>query len=70
MSFLDETTGTRDPWEIQAVAYRDPALWPADNLGPDWGFCEFGQCQECGTAVRSNVKEGICPVCGAKVRMT
>ncbi len=57
------------PWEIHAVAYIDRDEHP-EGLGPDWGFCEFGTCESCGTHVRSNVKRGICPVCGDRVSMT
>ena len=54
--------------EIEAVAYIDREKY-SDGLGPDWGFCQFGHC-ECGVAVRSNYKEGICPICSSKVKMT
>ena len=58
-----------EPWEIQAVAYLDRDTYTA-TYGPTWGFCQFGVCTACGTTVRSNVKRGICPICGAKVSMT
>ena len=57
------------PWQTDAVAYPNPAEW-GDSLGPDYGLCQAGTCMGCGTAVRSNVKGGVCPVCGAAVWMT
>ncbi len=62
-----------EPWEIEAVAYIDRAAYPnilLDDNGPDYGFCQGGTCQSCGMTVRSNVKHGICPICGNKVYMT
>jgi len=57
-------------WNLEAVAYPDPAHYGPDGLGPDWGFCEGGTCDVCHTQVRSNVKHGICPICHSKVYMT
>jgi hypothetical protein len=34
-SLLHDRTGRWDPWEIEAVAYRDPALWP--SAAPPFG---------------------------------
>lgn len=56
------------PWELAAVAYPDPAHYT--GLGPDWGLCQFGGCMVCGVEARSNVKNGLCSVCGASVYMT
>lgn len=70
--FLGTSTQVSDPattrpvWEVQAVAYPPSSA----GLGPDWGFCQFGQCRGCGSLVRSNVKRGICSVCGTDVEMT
>jgi rubrerythrin len=61
------------PWKIEAVAYIDHEAYPntsSGNNGPYYGFCEGGACQNCGMAMRSNVKHGICPICGNKVYMT
>jgi hypothetical protein len=57
------------PWSIEAVAYIDRDAYP-EGVGPDWGFCQFATCQACQMPVRSNVKNGICPVCGSKVYMS
>lgn len=72
----DESDPEADPsvqqwgaWEIEAVAYPDPDHY-GSAFGPDWGFCEGGTCLTCTTKVRSNVKYGLCPICGAKVFMT
>ena len=54
--------------EIAAAAYIDREKYP-DGLGPDWRGCQFGYC-ECGVAVRSNYKEGVCPIYSSKVKMT
>lgn len=55
-------------WEIRAAAYVARDEYPEGN-GPDWGFCQHGTCPDCGTEVSSNVKLGICPICGAAVGM-
>jgi hypothetical protein len=57
------------PYTIEAVAYIDRTHYP-EGTGPDHGFCQFGDCSECGIKVRSNVKHGICPICSARVSMT
>jgi hypothetical protein len=57
-------------WEIEAVAYVDKEEYGEDVLGSEWGFCQFGECQSCGIAVRSNLKHGVCPVCSSKVSMS
>lgn len=57
------------PWQIDAVAYPNPTVW-GDSLGPNYGLCQAGTCGGCGLTVRSNVKEGICPICGDAVYMT
>ena len=57
-------------WKIEAVAYVDREEYGEDELGADWGFCQFGECQSCGVAVRSNLKNGVCPVCSSKVFMS
>jgi hypothetical protein len=57
------------PWTIEAVAYPDPAHY-GDTLGPDWGLCQSGACCNCDVRACSNVKNGICAICGATVYMT
>ena len=57
------------PWQTDAVAYPNATKY-GDSLGPDYGLCEEGTCGGCGLAVRSNVKQGLCPVCGVAVYMT
>jgi hypothetical protein len=57
-------------WEIEAVAYVDREEYGEDVLDPEWDFCQFGECQSCGIAVRSNLKRGVCPVCSSKVYMS
>ena len=57
------------PWRIEAVAFSDPSHY-GKSLGPDWGLCQSGECGDCGVGARSNVKNGICAVCGATVHMT
>ena len=54
---------------VEAVASPDPSHY-GESLGPDWGLCQFGVCGTCGVGARSNVKNGICAVCGATVFMT
>src|SRR5665213_1112889 len=44
------------PWVLKAVA-------SVDQEGPDWGLCQSGSCGICGTEVRSNIKNAICPIC-------
>jgi hypothetical protein len=56
-------------WKFEAVAYIDRNHYPAGN-GPDYGLCQFGACSTCGIRVRSNVKNGVCPICSTKVSMT
>lgn len=58
------------PWQIEAVGYIDRDQYPGDDLGPDYGFCQFGTCSNCRTHVRSNVKHAICPICDNKVYLT
>jgi hypothetical protein len=55
-------------WELDAVAYVDPAEW-GGSLGPGYGLAQAGSCGTCGMRVRSNVKNGLCPICGARVYM-
>ncbi|MEW4571149.1 hypothetical protein AB1L88_25035 [Tautonia sp. JC769] len=57
------------PWRIEAVASPDPSHY-GGSLGPGWGLCQSGGCGACGVGARSNVKNGICAVCGAAVFMT
>lgn len=57
-------------WQIEAVAYVDKEEYGEDVTGRDWGFCNFGECQSCGMAVRSNLKHGVCPICDSKVFMS
>jgi hypothetical protein len=56
-------------WEFDAVAYVDQAQY-GDGLGPDYGLCQGGSCETCGISTRSNVKQGLCPICAAHVYMT
>lgn len=62
--------GHSEPWKIEAVAYVDKEEYGKNVLGIDWGLCQFGECQSCGVAVRSNLKYGVCPVCDNKVFMS
>ena len=57
------------PWHIEAVAYPDPAHY-GQQLGPDYGLAQEGSCASCQITVRSNVKNALCPICGAKVHLT
>jgi hypothetical protein len=60
-------------WQLGAVAYIDYEHYGGREewgYGPDYGFCQFGTCQGCGTRVRSNSKHGVCPVCALEVYMT
>jgi hypothetical protein len=57
------------PWELEAVAYPDPAHY-GGGLGPDWGLCQSGACVGSGARACSNVKNGVCAVCGAAIDMT
>jgi hypothetical protein len=66
---LDDDGVNWGPWQLETVAYPDLTVY-GGGLGPDWGFCQSGQCQACGTEVRSNVKQGICPICESDVYMT
>ncbi len=59
-----------EPWKFEAVAYVDPEHYGEGHLGPDWGFANEGKCESCGSWVRSNVKRGLCSICGSKVYMT
>jgi hypothetical protein len=56
-------------WEHEAVAYKNRTAYP-DTFEPNEGFCQFGTCQQCSTAVRSYVKKAICPICGTPVYLT
>ncbi|WP_373541332.1 hypothetical protein [Chamaesiphon sp.] len=71
-SILDESNPEQpERWgkpHLHVVADIDRSVSPS-SLGPSWGFCQFGTC-ECGVNVRSNYKQGICPICSAKVSMT
>ncbi len=58
-----------EPWSTDLVAYPDSSSW-GDSLGPDWGLCQEGTCGSCGNVVRSNVKQGLCPLCQTPVFMT
>jgi hypothetical protein len=75
-SLLESSEGEPEhwgDWKIEAIAYVDreePGESAEDGLEPDWGFCQFGKCQSCAMAVRSNLKHGICPICGSKVSMS
>lgn len=57
-----------EPWRIEVAAYHLPDLSPGgpDDLGQSSGG---GGC--CGgISHRSNVKLGVCPICGGEVGMT
>ncbi|MEO6811800.1 MAG: hypothetical protein ABI353_22050 [Isosphaeraceae bacterium] len=56
-------------WKLEAVASPDPTHY-GTQTGPDWGLCQSGECGVCGVGARSNVKHGLCAVCGADVSMT
>jgi hypothetical protein len=56
-------------WSLEAVAYINRTIYP-DGMESDIGFCQFGTCPQCHTAVRSYVKNGYCPICRAAVYMT
>ena len=56
------------PWTIESVAYPNQEF--NVGLGPNYGLCQVGTCGACGIEVRSNVKQGLCPICGAEVYMT
>lgn len=56
-------------WKIEAVASPDPAHY-GGHPGPDYGLCQSGKCTVCRVAARSNVKNGLCAICGAPVYMT
>jgi hypothetical protein len=66
----DEEPERWGTWKIEAVAYVDGEECEEDVLGTDGGFCQFGECQFCGIPVRSDLKHGVCPVCGSKVSMS
>ncbi|HEY3364325.1 MAG TPA: hypothetical protein VGK74_04675 [Symbiobacteriaceae bacterium] len=71
-SRLESTPGepeTWGPWSVEAVAYINRVVYP-EGTGPDWGFCQFGTCTVCGTKARSNVKSGVCPICGGEVELS
>jgi hypothetical protein len=57
------------PWELDAVAYPDPAHY-GGSPRPDWGLCQSGTCVGCGAGARSNVKNGVCAICGTAVYVT
>jgi len=57
-------------WFLGAIAYPNPLLYTGDNLGPKYGFCQFGVCNNCHTYLASNVKESVCPICGYYVSLT
>jgi hypothetical protein len=55
-------------YQLRAVAYADRDTY-GDDPGPD-GWAQRGTCEACGTSVCSNLRQGVCPVCGAAVRMS
>jgi hypothetical protein len=59
-----------DPYRIEAIAYVDEEIYGVGRVGIDWGFCQFGECEQCGVSVRSDLKFGICPICNGKVGMS
>lgn len=74
IAFSDLESADREPkrwgaWDVEAVAYPDPTVYRG-SLGPNWGLCQSGTCGSCGVNVRSNVKQGLCPICKAAVSMT
>ena len=75
---LDENDEVGQPpqwsnWKISVVAKPDPTDYAPDAtglfVGADWGFCQEAECS-CGYHVRSNMKRGICQICGRNVWMT
>jgi hypothetical protein len=60
-------------WKISVIAKPDPAEYQNDSaelfVGADWGFCQEAECS-CGYHVRSNMKCGVCQICGKNVAMT
>lgn len=57
---------TWEPWQITAIAYPDPAQYPSPTLGED-GFYNNATCTSCGTAITTNFKSVLCPICGSSV---
>jgi hypothetical protein len=71
----DEATERWGQWQLAMITRPDPdhysrAISGELILGEDLGFCQEGTCIECGADCCSNLKHGICPICGAKVFMT
>jgi len=56
------------PWRLAAVAYLNPDSYPPDFRGEP--FCQWGQCDVCGTEVCSHVKDSLCPICSRQVFLT
>ncbi|WP_223257383.1 hypothetical protein [Phormidesmis priestleyi] len=72
-SLLENGKGEPKHWgayKIEAIAHVDREECGENVPAIDWGFCQFGECQQCGIAVRSNLKHGVCPLCGSKVYMS
>lgn len=59
-------------WEFAAVAYVDTDQYAEGTRGleGDYIFFQHGKCDTCGIWVVSDLKGGICPVCGSKVALT
>lgn len=55
---------TWSQWKITAIAYVDMETYPKGGQGP--GFCQFGSCSNCGTAIASSAKTAICSICEQK----
>lgn len=69
-SWLKDYSETEwEPWEIQAVAYPNRDVF-REGFGPPGGCYQWGTCQTCNIVMRSNEKNGICPICGNEVYMT
>jgi len=58
-----------EPAAVYAVADVDRSAY-GDGPGPDVGFSQFGTCDGCGVKVCSNLKQGLCPICGEPVSMS
>ncbi len=61
-------------WDITSIAKPDVTEYgiPSSEIfiGVDWGFCQHGECCNCGFEVSSNMKHGICQICNEKVYMS
>jgi hypothetical protein len=56
------------PVRTDAAAYRDQETY-GNAAGPD-GFCQVGICESCQVSLRADLKQALCPFCGAKVSLS